>query len=568
MDSTGKFNYIFRRSPLLRTLIAIFIISCIIGAIFLFNYKTKAVPVIDSIVPPVGAPGDVIIINGQNFGEIRDMGYVEFAGTKLTASSYISWSDDCIKLVLPTNIQDGLVVVGTKDMRSKPSLFANEVDIPVPIKTVQQSSKPVITSFSSVSTSVGELLTINGNNFGNERNDSKVLFTVDYERKLELAPWTNENMFMENMIEVSDLEGGYESWSNTKIQVRVPDGVWGGVVVVDNGKEKSEPKEISVSRPGIKRYTSKKIYLVQYGADVADVISKEATSITLRCPLPEKTVYQPEVEMTEVNPAPIIMNYQNNMIQQVAQNKGVGGKTAFNQTFVLSVYEINTDVNADKIKSYKNLDTEFMRKALRADSLVRSDTDEVLILVNEIVGKEKNPYKKAKLIYNYMLNNFEIQGRLRKTDANPLELIKKKQGDAYDFAVIYTALLRAADIPALTDAGILVCQDMLTQAHWWTEFYVEGLGWIPVDVALGAGMDYRKWNEGEPVDDANYYFGNLDSHHILFSRGWSQLKPFTENNKIVQHPRSYALQSIWEESSSSTVKYSSYWSVPVIKGVY
>ena len=41
------------------------------------------------------------------------------------------------------------MVVGTKEMRSKPALFANEVDIPVPVPTVQQVTKPVITMLSS-----------------------------------------------------------------------------------------------------------------------------------------------------------------------------------------------------------------------------------------------------------------------------------------------------------------------------------------------------------------------------------------------------------------------------------
>ena len=70
------------------------------------------------------------------------------------------------------------------------------------------------------------------------------------------------------------------------------------------------------------------------------------------------------------------------------------------------------------------------------------------------------------------------------------------------------------------------------------------------------------------IDTKEYYFGNMDSHHILFSRGWSQLKPFSADSKIVQQPRSFALQSIWEEANKDTAKYSSYWSVPVVKGVY
>ena len=68
------------------------------GNIFLINFRSKAVPEIESIVPPVGAPGDVVIINGKNFGEVRDMSYVEIAGSKLTASSYISWENDKIKI--------------------------------------------------------------------------------------------------------------------------------------------------------------------------------------------------------------------------------------------------------------------------------------------------------------------------------------------------------------------------------------------------------------------------------------------------------------------------------------
>ncbi|MBQ7752255.1 MAG: IPT/TIG domain-containing protein, partial [Treponema sp.] len=107
--------------------------AAIAVSIFLIvGIRNKPVPEIEASVPPVGSPGDVIVIKGKNFGEARDMSYVEFAGSKLTASSYISWDNDTIKLVLPSNIQDGLVVVGVNNQRSKPALFANEVDIPVP----------------------------------------------------------------------------------------------------------------------------------------------------------------------------------------------------------------------------------------------------------------------------------------------------------------------------------------------------------------------------------------------------------------------------------------------------
>ena len=569
MDSSGKFSYSFRRYPLLRWFIGIFVILIVLVSVFVFNYRTKPVPVIHSIVPPVGAPGDLVVINGENFGHVRDMSYVEIAGAKLTASSYISWTDKCIKIVLPANVKDGLVVVGTKEMRSKPALFANEVDIPVPVPVVQQVTKPVITMLSADKVNIGDVLVISGNNFGYSKNQSKVFFTMDSNNKISEADYKNMVMLTENMIPASEDDFDYVSWSNTEISVRVPDGAFSGVVLVDTGREKSDPKELIVSTDaGRKEFINKKIYLIQYTADIADVVTDDVSTITLRCPIPYTCPAQPDVQITEVSPEPILMNYQNNLIHQITKNRNNTPKSVFRQNFVLPVFEVRSKVNPVRIGSYKNTEKNLLTAALRADALIPCEETSVKELCTKIVGKEKNAYNKAKLIYNYMCDNFKVQPKLRKGDANPLDLINGGSGDAYDFAVIFTSLLRAAEVPAYTDGGVLVNQDLQTQVHWWCEFYIDRVGWIPCDPALGAGLEYKRWSESDNADDKSYYFGNLDSHHILFSRGWSQLKPFSADSKIVQQPRSFALQSIWEEANKDTAKYSSYWSVPVVKGVY
>ena len=569
MDSSGKLSYSLRRYPIVRVLSVVFIIGIILGSIYLIGFRTKPVPEIVSVVPPVGSPGDLIVINGNNFGSSRDMGYVEIAGSKLTASSYISWTDNCIKIVLPANVQDGLLIVGTKEMRSKPALFANEVDIPVPVPAVQQVTKPIITMLSSDKVSIGEVLVISGNNFGDSKNQSTVLFTMDCNNKISEADYRNMSMLTENMISASENDFDYISWSNTEISVRVPDGAYSGLVIVDTGREKSDPKEITINMDaGRKEYLNKKIYLVQYTADIADVVTNDISTITLRCPVPFSCPAQPNVEITEVLPEPIIMNYQNNLIHQITKSRNNTPKSLFKQTFVLPVYEVRSNVNSAKIGNYKDTEKNLLSGALRADALVPADAAEVKELSVKITGKEKNPWTKAKLIYDYMCDNLSIVSKVRNGDSDPLDLIKKGNGDAYDFAVIYTALLRAAEVPAYTDGGILVNQDLQTQSHWWCEFYIENVGWIPCDPALGAGLEYKKWTDSEVEDEKAFYFGNMDSHHILFSRGWSQLKPFSADNKIVQQPRSFALQSIWEEANKDTAKYSSYWSVPVVKGVY
>lgn len=569
MDSSGKFSYSLRKYPIVRVLSVVFIISLILGVIYLIGFRTKLVPEITSVVPPVGSPGDLVVINGENFGSVRDMSYVEIAGSKLTASSYISWSNNCIKIVLPANVQDGLLVVGTKEMRSKPALFANEVEIPVPVPAVQQVTKPVITMLSSDKLSVGELLVISGNNFGDSKNQSKVLFTMDCNNKISEADYKSVALLTENMIPASEDDFDYVSWSNTEISVRVPDGASSGLVIVDTGREKSDPKEFVVNtEAGRKEYLNKKIYLVEYTADIADVVTNDISTITLRCPVPFSSPAQPQVEITDVVPEPILVNYQNNLIHQITRSRNNTPKSVFKQNFVLPVFEVRTNVNVTKIGNYKNTEKNLLSGALKADTLIPCDDKSVKELCEKIIGKEKNPWSKAKFIYDYMCENFSVLSKVRKGDSDPLDLIKKGNGDAYDFAVICTALLRAAEIPAYTDSGILVNQDLQTQTHWWCEFYIDKVGWIPCDPALGAGLEYKQWTDSDVVDAKNFYFGNMDSHHIMFSRGWSQLKPFSADSKIVQQPRSFALQSIWEEANKDTAKYSSYWSVPVVKGVY
>ena len=569
MEYSGKFSYLFRKYTQVRVACFLVVAAIAVSIFLIVGIRNKPVPEIEAIVPPVGSPGDVIVIKGKNFGEARDMSYVEFAGSKLTASSYISWNNDTIKLVLPSNIQDGLVVVGVNNQRSKPALFANEVDIPVPVTQSFQTTKPVISSLSSSKLGIGSLLTIYGNNFGASRGQSKVCFTCDYDQAVSEASFLTNTILTSNIVSASDFDEDYEYWTNNEIRVRVPDGAYTGVVFVDTGREKSDTVEFTVTASaGTKAYNGKKIYLVQYSADVSDVMTSDVSTITLRCPVPVTSPWQPALEFTEIMPVPVLQNYQNCIIHQITKNRNNSPKSVFRQTFAVSVCEINTDVKVSGVGVYKNMNQTLYEKYTKADEVVVSDANEIVALAAEITGKETNAYKKAQMIYNYMLDKYTVLEKVRNNDANPLELLKASEGDAYDYAVIFASLARAAGIPALIDSGILIGQDLTTQAHWWNEIYLAGFGWFPVDVALGDYLDYKRWPDHDNVESAIYYFGNLDSHHIVFSRGFNEIKPFAQDNKTVKYPKSFALQSIWEEASTNTAKYSSYWSVPSIKGVY
>ena len=544
------------------------LITFVCCIILIITMQMRRKPVIESINPPIGAPGDLVVIKGKNFGSVRNEGYVEFAGSKLTASSYISWTNTEIKVVLPANVGDGLVFVGTKTSRSEPSFFTNEREIPVAVRPKAQTAVPFIASVSNASPAVGDLVVIFGKNFGTTHDTADVYFTTERETPpnrsaLSFETGTGGTLY----IPANKNDFDYEFWSDTEIRVRVPDGAASGTLYVETPAGRSALQKILIdSRAGSKTYGMQRTYITQLAADINNVETKQPATIRFYFPRPVLTAAQPFAKLTECEPEPAIVDYQNTIVHQLQASKGSSpAKRRFSQNFVISVYEVKSAVQPKYVRPYSDMNKALYAASTRADKFIPSDDRAVTNLAAAIVGKETNPYLKAKLIYTYMLDNYKLYDTAAKPES-PLNLIKNKRGDTYCFALLYTALLRAAGIPALTDCGVLVDRDLHTRNHWWCEFYVYGIGWIPADPALGAGLSYEGWSE--TGDARNYYFGNLDSQHITFTRGVNDLKPAAGNTKTVQHPRGYALQSVWEESSQGTVQYSSFWADPAIIGVY
>lgn len=547
----------------------ILLIAIILLITAFIGTTAKKEPHISSINPPVGLPGDTLTIKGENFGSSRGSSYVELAGSRLTASGYTSWSDREIKITLPANVQDGLVVVGTSTGRSEPGFFANKAGIPVVIPADPQTTIPVITEISPLTASVGQLLTISGNNFGSVKGTSLVYFTSSCENQ---APAQTVNLYAQNssqpeFIPASDSDYDYELWSDTEIHVRVPDGAASGQIYIQTGKGESDSAEIIVSSPaGKKTFDTKRTYVIQMNADIINNDPDKESTITLYLPKPVVTASQPSSDMTEVYPDPLIKNDLHDTIFQGPLNLLINVRERFSHSFAVTVYEVNSSIKEQGISKFQNTSRLLYTAYTAADSCVPSSSDEITELKTKITGKERNPYRQAKLLYSWLLDNYELLPQIRTGDISVLDLIKDKKGDAYDFTMVFTALCRAAGIPAVPVSGILADSGSSTTSHWWTEIYFENYGWFPVDIALGGGQQFASF---VPVDDPReYYFGNLDSQHIAFSRGWNQIKPSLLNSRTVYRPRTYALQSVWEEASNSECNYSSLWSNPVVIGIY
>ncbi len=560
-----NFGYLFRKSPLFRAASIGCLIVVILAIIAAVTMNILQEPVITAINPQIGSPGDIMTVTGSGFGHIRDTNYVEIGGSRLTASAYLSWTDTEIRLLLPANVQDGLVFVSTHDGRSEPVIFANKNAIPVAVRQEKKTVQPVITDENYRAVSVGQILTIRGSNFGSVKNDSAVYFTPQWmEGK---SPAQDSQMSGLEYIPASEQEFDYEYWSDTEIRVRVPDGAASGYMYVQTDKGQSNHRRVSVSTPpGTKRFSGKRTYLIQVSADVTNAVTDAPAVLTLRVPRPQQGASQPFVQMTECSPDPVIAEYNKTIIHQVQLDTLGDKKAVFTQNFVVPVFAVTTDITPSKVTALTEKNRLLYAATLAPDPCICSDLPEIEALVQTVLKRESNPYRQANLIYSYILDTYTLLQEIRPGEPDIGELLESKAGDAYDFAVLFCTLARAAGIPAIPVSGILVDGSRNSLNHWWCEFYLENIGWIPVDPSLGAGLTYEIFQP--PENYREFYFGNLDSQHVAFSRGWNTIKSTIVNNKTVYRPKTYALQSIWEETSQGAISYSSLWNDPVVVGIY
>ena len=96
------------------------------------------------------------------------------------------------------------------------------------------------------------------------------------------------------------------------------------------------------------------------------------------------------------------------------------------------------------------------------------------------------------------------------------------QGNCTDFHSLFISLARASCIPAKFVIGLSIPdkkEAILEGYHCWAEFYINGAGWIPVDIS-------NAWKDKSKKE---YYFGSLDKNRIEFTIGRDIILPHTQH---------------------------------------
>jgi transglutaminase-like putative cysteine protease len=122
--------------------------------------------------------------------------------------------------------------------------------------------------------------------------------------------------------------------------------------------------------------------------------------------------------------------------------------------------------------------------------------------------------EKAKDIYEYVFRTM----RYDKTGTgwghgDTLWACDSKHGNCTDFHSVFISMARSQKIPARFEIGFPLPADKsaaeIPGYHCWAEFYVDSIGWIPVDIS-------EAWKHQEKRD---YFFGAHDANRFQFTQG-------------------------------------------------
>lgn len=125
-----------------------------------------------------------------------------------------------------------------------------------------------------------------------------------------------------------------------------------------------------------------------------------------------------------------------------------------------------------------------------------------------------DPLQKARLIYDYVIGTMHYDhAGTGWGQGDAIFACTAHHGNCTDFHSLFIGMARAAGIPARFEIGFPIPigqhQGEISGYHCWAEFYIQGIGWVPIDAS-------EAWQMPSKHD---YFFGGLDPNRVRFSGG-------------------------------------------------
>lgn len=545
----NRFTYRLKKSSFFRFFVLLVLLSfTVFGFRLILGFLSKK-PTITDISPKLLKLGDTVVITGKDFGKVDESRGLRLNDSFLSSTSCLTWTDNRISFKVPKNFKTSLISVSVANVCSEKKVLSFSDEIPKLLEKRVLLSLPEIHSLSKDTASVGECITIYGKNFGTSRQDSQVIFTEMSEDLI------NENISEIDGVNCNEAEQDFVSWSDSEIRIHIPDGARSSNMLVQTSAGLSNFVPFRVStQVGEKKLSNKRSFLLSLSASVQDIeVKSKQNTLFLLLAQPVESYMQKNIHLYSTSVEPFARNFQNSTIYRF-ENLNENTTISVMEQIALETYDVDVIVKPRNISAKINLKPD-MQKYSSSEMSTPSDNEEIRALAKKICKGSTNPYNNAKSIFDYLVKNIKPVSRTVNDTPDVVACLKNKSADDYELSLAFCTLMRAVSVPCIQVSGIIIDQAQKAHLHWWNEFYIDGLAWVPLDIALAR----KSFTDGDA--NTSKYFATLDGLHIAFSRGNQVQTQMLSESMIVNKNKSYVSRQIWEESVG-LLAYNSLWTIP------
>jgi hypothetical protein len=150
--------------------------------------------------------------------------------------------------------------------------------------------------------------------------------------------------------------------------------------------------------------------------------------------------------------------------------------------------------------------------------------------VHDRTASTTNPLLKARLLENYLRNNFTYElGSPELSRLSPVDdfVFRRRSGHCERFAAALALMLRMEGIPSRIAIGYVAtsrnlfngrAQVRFSDAHSWTEGYIDGAGWVTFDATPGPASDSHGSDFSDLLDALDFAWYS----HVVNFNGFAQ----------------------------------------------
>jgi transglutaminase-like putative cysteine protease len=236
-------------------------------------------------------------------------------------------------------------------------------------------------------------------------------------------------------------------------------------------------------------------------------------------PLPQTDSYQDIHDLHIDSPVSYVqgrdLEYRNEFaaFTPTMQQSAAGFDVALRFTAIRREHKVALDAAALQSVSASTSRDPNLQRYLEPDKLVPL-SGTIAELAKEHTAGDTTAIQKARHIYDYILATM----RYDKTGegwgrGDAIWACTSKRGNCTDFHSLFIGMMRSSGIPARFEIGFPLPEGKtegdISGYHCWAEFYLAGVGWVPVDAS-------EAWKNPAKRD---FFFGAHDTNRVFFTYG-------------------------------------------------